>query len=107
MAKKEAPAWRDDGEPSKSIAEFCLLEKMSKATFHALARKGLGPVTIREGSLVRVVESRRSWHERMLQHAEEAAAQREQERRRVQAAVAGKAAAASPLHVSRRLRHRN
>jgi hypothetical protein len=102
MTTPEMPAWRDDGEPSKSISEFCLLEKMSKPKFHDLVSKGLGPVLIREGNLVRIVESRRSWHQRMLWHAEQQAALREQARRREQASAAGKIAARSPLHVSKR-----
>jgi hypothetical protein len=102
---QDQPAWRDDGEPSKSIAEFCLLERISKATFHALARKGLGPMTMREGSLVRIIESRRSWHERMLWHCQLRSEQREQQRRREQASRAGQAAARSPLHVSQRVRN--
>jgi hypothetical protein len=96
------PAWRADDEPSKSIAEFCLRENMSKATFHLLARKGLGPKTIREGAFVRVVESHKSWRDRMLWHSQQADAQREQQRRREQAVAAGKLAARSPLHVSKR-----
>jgi hypothetical protein len=102
MTQPEMPEWRDDGEPSKSISEFCLRENMSKATFRALAAKGLGPMIIRQGAFVRVVESHKSWRDRMLWHSQQQTALREQARRREQASAAGKIAAASPLHVSKR-----
>ena len=88
-----------------SIAEFCRIEKISKATYYKLKRLGIGP---RERRLPRTrvtritPEARREWRARMEQHDVEAAAAKEFERRAVQASHAGKLAAKSPLHISKR-----
>src|SRR5262245_27826989 len=98
--------WSDDGEPSKSISEWCTAEGISTATYHKLSRLGGRPRDLRVPGtrVVRVVESRRSWHARMQKRAQERTAQLEQERRREQASRAGKLAAASPAHICRRRR---
>jgi hypothetical protein len=99
--------WSDNGEPSRSIREWCELEGIATCTFHQLRRKGQGPVVMRLGRLVRVVEGRKSYHERMLKIAEGEAERREQDRRREQASRAGKAAIASDRHpINRKRRER-
>jgi hypothetical protein len=75
MSKKlaapvEPSEWSDDGEPSRTIQEWCDLEGIKPCTFHNLCRKGRGPVVMRVGRLVRVVEGRKSYHTRILKFAE-------------------------------------
>jgi hypothetical protein len=92
-------------EKSFTIDEFCLLEKISRATFFKLARNRQGPEVLRIAGtvLVRITASARlRWHERMAALAEEEAAQVERRRRADQASRAGKAATSSPRHVSKR-----
>jgi hypothetical protein len=109
--KKAAPVepseWSDDGEPSRTIQAWCNVEGIAECTYHALCRKGHGPVTMRIGRIVRIVEGRKSYHRRMIQFAQSEAAQREQERRREQASRAGKAAIESDNHpINRKRRER-
>ena len=100
----------DDDGPSFLIPEFCNLENISLSTYHKLQRRGLGPQELRvPGSrLVRItLRARREWHARMAELAQQQAALLEQQRRVELARVKGKAAAQSPLHVSRRGDRRN
>jgi hypothetical protein len=96
-----------DMERSLSIRDFCALEDMSQCTYHKLKRLGLGPQELRFPgmSFVRVTAAaRREWHARMDELRKEQAAKQELERRSAMASRAGKLAAASPLHVSKRRR---
>jgi len=84
-------------------AEFCSAEHLSKSTYHNLKKRGLGPeeLVVPGSRIIRITaESRQRWHERMAELAKSEAA--EAERRRELAAVAGRIAAKSPLHISRR-----
>ena len=96
--------WSTDGQPARTISEWCLEMRISAPTFHKWDKAGKGPVVRRVGNVVRIVEGTQSYHRRMLALAEQEAAQRELQRRREQAAVAGKIAAKSPRHISRRKR---
>jgi hypothetical protein len=88
-------------------AEFCALERMSLSTFHKLKRAGLGPDEVHFPGMafVRITaEARREWHTRIEQWRKSQAAQLEEQRRSASASRAGKKAAASPLHISKRKR---
>jgi hypothetical protein len=89
---------------SEKIREFCNVEKFSIAFFYELERRGLGPLMldVPGTKFRRVVESHESWRARMAALAQTEDARLETARRRAQAAIAGKVAAASPLHVSKR-----
>lgn len=92
-----------DPKRSLSLNEFCYLENISKAFFFSLKKRGLGPDETDINGLKRITpEARAKWHERMAELAKSEAAQLEAERRHELAAVAGRAAAASPLHISKR-----
>jgi len=88
---------------SEKIREFCNVEKFSIAFFYELERRGLGPLMLDVPGtrFRRVVESHESWRARMGALAKTEDAKLETERRRAQAAIAGKVAAASPRHVSK------
>jgi hypothetical protein len=88
-------------------AEFCALERMSLSTFHKLKRAGLGPDEVHFPGMafVRITaEARREWHERIEAWRKSKAAELEEQRRSALASRAGKKAAASPLHISKRKR---
>ncbi len=94
-----------DREPSQTIAEFCASERISRSSFYDLESRGLAPqVDWIPGTKIRRItpSARRAWHERMRELCSSEAAQLEQERKRAQAREAGRIAAASVNHVSKR-----
>jgi hypothetical protein len=91
-----------DTNRSLTRSEFCYVENMSPTKYHGLKNKGLGPEEMNLDGMIRITpEARARWHGRMAELARSEAAQLEAERRRAQAAAAGRIAAQSPLHVSR------
>jgi hypothetical protein len=92
-----------------TIRQFCLIEKISPATYAKLKRRGLGP---REDEIiapgVRIVrispEARDEWKKRMTALRESKTAQVERERAHQQRIEAGRRSAASDKHVSKRAR---
>jgi hypothetical protein len=91
-------------DPNRSLTrgEFCYVENMSPTKYHDLKNKGLGPEELNVDGMIRITpEARAKWRERMAELARSEAAQLEAERRRELAVIAGRAAAQSPLHVSR------
>jgi hypothetical protein len=75
------------------------------STFYKLKKLGLGPDVLHvPGTRIERItpEARQAWRERMAELAKSETAQLQAERRRAQAAEAGKLAAQSPNHVSRR-----
>jgi hypothetical protein len=91
-----------DPRRALTVPEFCWLEHLSKSKFFKLKRRGLAPTTTDVDGLQRISpQSRENWHERMAARAKSEVTQLEAERRRELAAVAGRAAAASPNHVSK------
>ena len=93
-----------DIDPRRSLSqqEFCWLENISKAKFYELKKRGLTPDEIDIGGVLRITpKAREEWHERMAELAKSEAARLEAERRRELAAIAGRAAAQSPNHISR------
>jgi hypothetical protein len=88
-----------------TIEEFCSAEKFGKATYYKIRRLGFGPdeTRIPGTSIVRITQqARRAWHAKLAALRASEAAETEARRRSVQAMQAGRIAAASPLHVSRR-----
>jgi hypothetical protein len=95
----------EDFRRSKTVSEFCFAQRFSKSFYYELKRRGLNPDELEVLGVKRITpEAEEAWLARMAEHAKSVAAQLESERRRAQAAEAGRAAAASPLHVSRRPR---
>jgi hypothetical protein len=94
-------------EQAKSFTrrEFCLLEKMSSSTYYKLKQMGLGPQEVRFPGMAfaRITpQARREWHEKIEAWHKSKEARVEEQRRSAATSAAGKAAAASPLHVSKR-----
>jgi hypothetical protein len=99
----------DTTNPSKSIAEFCRAERISKSVYYEMKRRGIGPVEliIPGTKVIRITpEAQTAWRTRMAELAKSETAQLEAERRSAQTAEAGKIAAASPLHISKRVAHK-
>jgi hypothetical protein len=96
-----------DPNRSMTLSEFRYVENMSAAKYYDLKSKGFGPEELNVDGMIRITpEARAKWHARMAELAKSEAAQLEAERRRAQAARAGKVAAASPLHISKRVARR-
>lgn len=90
---------------SQTRGEFCQTERISKSVFYELKKRGLAPDELEiPGTTIKRITpaARAAWRERMAELAKGEAAQLEAERRRALTAVAGRIAAASPAHVSRR-----
>lgn len=94
-----------DVGPSMTIREFCALERMSKVTYHKLKRNGLGPDELRAPGMtfVRITPAARlDWHARMAEMRKSEAVEKERQQRSDACRVAGKLAAASPNHHSKK-----
>ena len=92
-------------EPDKTIAEFCAAKRISKASYYEIQKRGLGPAeTVYPGTHIKRISAaaENAWDEKMARLAESKAAKLEAERRREIATAAGRIAAASPLHISKR-----
>lgn len=96
--------------PDKTITEFCAKKRISKASWYELEKRGLAPEVLEiPGTRIRRITAaaEAAWDARMVELMQSKAAQLEAERRRAQAAEAGRIAAQSPRHISRRpARHR-
>jgi hypothetical protein len=95
----------DADQRSQTFTEFCQSERISKATFYELLRRNLGPEVFEvAGTRIRRITSqaREAWRAKMAELAKAEAAQLEAERRRELATIAGRIAAQSPRHVSRK-----
>jgi hypothetical protein len=92
---------------SQTTTEFCQSEHISKATFYDLRKRGLAPEVLEvPGTKIKRITSqaRETWRARMAELAKAEATQLEAERRRELAAIAGRIAARSPKHISKRAR---
>jgi hypothetical protein len=99
------PVTSFDDPRSRTISEFCGIEHLSLTSYYTLKKHNLGPDELRAPGLkiVRVTaEAHAAWRERMAQLAASKDAALETERRREFARIAGKRAAESADHVSRR-----
>ncbi len=93
------------GGASRTIREFCAIENISITAYYELKKRGLGPDELRvpETKIVRITaDAHNAWRQRMAELKQSRAAELEAERRRELASIAGRAAAASPLHASKR-----
>ena len=66
MAVNKQPRTTNRGRPVTSqlstVDEFCRRNRMSRATFYYLLRRGLGPEVLKVGSMTRVSEeAERAW----------------------------------------------
>ena len=98
-----------DIDPKRSLSQngFCYVENISKAKYYELKKRGLAPDETNIDGLIRITpKAREAWHARMAELAKSEAAQLEAERRRELASIAGRAAASSPLHISKRVAHK-
>jgi hypothetical protein len=94
-------------DPKRSLSQdqFCWLENISRSKYFELKKRGLGPDVTDIDGLQRITpEAREEWRQRMAERAKGKQAQLEAERRRELAVIAGRLAARSPYHVSRRPR---
>jgi hypothetical protein len=92
-------------DPNRSLtpSEFRYFERMSPTKYHELKRKSLGPKETNVDGMLRITPAdRATWHAMMDERAQSEATRLEAERKRAQAAEAGRIAAQSPRHVSRR-----
>jgi len=97
-----------DREPSMTINEFLAVERISRSSYYKMRDHGYGPAETRVPGteIIRIsARARREWHARLEERARSEAAELERERRASQRRAAGKIAAASPKHVSRRPIH--
>ena len=93
-----------DFDPRRSLSklQFCWAENISPAKYHELQKKGLGPAVTDIDGVQRITpEARAEWHQLMAERAKSGAVRLEAARRRELAIIAGRAAAASPNHVSK------
>jgi hypothetical protein len=94
-------------ERAFTIREFCVAEHISRASYYKLRTLGVGPRESRISgtTIVRITQAaRRAWHEQLAEVRQSREAELEERRRSAQAAQAGRIAAASPLHPSKRSR---
>jgi hypothetical protein len=94
-----------ESQPSMTIDEFCAVENFSKSFYYELKKRDLGPEELRPPGmkLIRITaEAHAEWRARMLEEAKSEAAQLENERRRELTVKAGKRAAESPRHISKK-----
>ena len=100
-------------ERALTLAEFQFVEHLSKATYNKLRAAGLGPeeTTVvlpgadgQKGFALKRIrpEARRAWHAKLAALRASKDGELAAARARDQRVVAGKLAAQSPLHVSRR-----
>jgi hypothetical protein len=80
---------------------------MSPSKYHELKKKGLGPKETDIDGMKRITPAdREAWHVLMYEHTKSEDALLAAERRRELASIAGRTAAVSPLHVSKRAAHK-
>ncbi len=95
-------------QPSLTIRQFCVCENMSPASYYKMRRLGFGPaeMVIPGPEIIRITpKAHRQWRAMLEEHSRTKAAELERKRRADQRRTAGKTAAASPMHVSRRPIH--
>jgi hypothetical protein len=92
---------------SKTRAEFRAAERLSKSTFYDLRKRKLGPeeYIVPGTKTIRITpEAHAAWRKRMIELTKTKEAQLEAERRRAQTVEAGRLAAESDKHISKRRR---
>jgi hypothetical protein len=92
---------------NRMIDDFCAIENICTTEYYTMKKRGHGPAELRipESRVVRITQAAHlEWRQRMAELAASKAGELETERRRELASVAGKHAAASSTHVSKRRR---
>lgn len=94
----------DEVTAAETVDKWRAVEALSKSSFYELQKSGHGPQMLRvpNSKIVRVIESHASWRARMAALATSEAGKLETERRQELARDAGRRAAASSKHVSKR-----
>jgi hypothetical protein len=103
--EEESTSKRSAPDRSMSRAEFCEAEKISLSTYFKMKKAGHGPAEkhFPGMALVRITaKARDEWHKNIEAWNKSKAARLENQRRTLQATLAGELAAMSPLHVSKR-----
>ena len=95
----EVPEPSVNGGPAFTIDQFIARNPMSRTKFFGLKRSGLGPCMMFNKLISPKAEA--AWRDKMERLANSKAAQLERARRSDASSRAGKAAAASPRHVSK------
>jgi hypothetical protein len=91
--------------PSETIDEFCRAENFSKSFYYELKKRNLAPDELRPPGtkVIRITpEAHAAWRGRMAELSRTEAAELEATRRRELAVIAGKLAAKSERHVSKK-----
>ena len=87
-------------EPSYCIEDFCGSEGFTRPYYHKLKREGRGPTEMRDGRLIRISHRARLAWQKMREQLTEAQRVAD-EKLHEHALAAGKAAVASPRHISK------
>lgn len=86
-----------------TIAEFCKVEHISKFSFYKMKKEGLAPQVLEIYNIKRITpEARAKWHAMLMRRQQQKAGKLEAQRRVKLAQQAGRIAAASPRHQSKR-----
>jgi hypothetical protein len=96
---------RPIAEDRLSLRDFCELERISVSSYFRMKRAGYGPEeTFLPGTSIMFItaEARRAWRIKIQKWSTSKEAKTEAARRSELAKAAGKRAAESPLHVSKR-----
>jgi hypothetical protein len=105
LPDEEDSAVDDLLKPSLTIKQFCVRETMSLASYYKMKRLGYGPreMVVPGTEIIRITPTaHREWREKLEARSRTEEAELERKRRADQRRAAGKTAAASPLHVSRK-----
>jgi hypothetical protein len=105
VKSKHTPEQSDDLGRAITPREFMVAEHLSPSSYAKMRRMGTAPREfIIPGTRIRRItpEAHREWRQLMAVYTASTAARLEEARRSVQASQAGKIAAQSPLHVSKR-----
>jgi hypothetical protein len=96
------PMTHTESPNSKTISEFCRAKRISKSSYYEMKKRGIGPdeFIIPGTAVIRITpQSEAAWDQRIAELSKSKAAKLEAQRRTAQA---GKMAAMSPKHPSRR-----
>jgi len=98
---------KDIAPSALTIAEFCWRQKISVPSYYQLKKRGLGPIEMRFGNVVRITpEAEAAWRKARENPGTDEAADISAtgEALRARAQRASRAAIASPRHISARRR---
>jgi len=103
MARRKIDPAQVDTNPNLLLPELCAVDRISLTTYFKMKKLGIGPRETHFLDAIRVTpEDRRAWHRKLQKQHEKKSSQLAQERRNAMRRIAGRMAAASPRHVSKR-----